>query len=76
MMKKLMTVVAMVMLVVHALAESEVVDGVTWCYEIANGKATIVQGTMPCVGEMTVPETLGACPVTAIGRSAFEKKKD
>ena len=35
MMKKLMTVVAMVMLVVHALAESEVVDGVTWCDEIA-----------------------------------------
>ena len=31
---------------------------------------------MPCVGEMTVPETLGACPVTAIGRSAFEKKKE
>ena len=54
-----------------AFADTEVVDGVTWTYTIANGEATISGGS-PAQGDLTVPGVLGGYPVTAIGRNAFE----
>ncbi len=56
------------------------VNGYKWCYQVENGKATIVYSgnlyNQPAVapqpsGAVTVPSTLGGCPVTAIGDYAF-----
>ena len=64
------------------LADTEVVDGITWTYTISNGEAT-VQGSIyyastrnPCIpkttaGSIRVPAILGGCPVTALGPDAF-----
>lgn len=73
-MKKLL--MALMLMPLMALAEMEIVDGVMWSYVVANGKATIMSGTTPCVGEMAVPDTLGGCPVTAIGGDAFSSKNE
>lgn len=73
---KLMAAVVALATAFAASAETAIIDGVTWSYSVSNGKATITSGTTPCVGEMTVPETLGGCPVTAIGNSAFNGKNE
>jgi len=51
-----------------ASAATAVVDGITWTYDVVEGKARIVNGNYS--GEITVPESLGGRPVT-IGMYAF-----
>ena len=53
-----------------ALANSEVVDGVTWCYSISGSGATITSGGS-YEGDLVVPSQLGGRNVTSIGSSAF-----
>ena len=61
----------------NAWAASEIVDGVTWNYTVSNGKASVYKGSSsPAIptltkGALTIPATLGGCPVTSIGSSAF-----
>ena len=51
--------------------------GITWYYETLDGKATIIKGDGEVAvspapsGVLTIPATLGGCPVTAIGYWAF-----
>jgi len=68
-------------------ADTEVVDGIEWTYTINNGEATIENKSVggcgiptveysPAVptstsGQITIPSTLGKCPVVHIGNSAF-----
>ena len=59
-------------------AQTEVVDGVTWSFTVANGHATIESGAdkTPAIsattsGDLTIPSTLGGYPVTSIGTVAF-----
>jgi hypothetical protein len=65
-----------------APAETETVDGVSWTYSIADGRATIGSGTWnvsavsPASGAISVPSVLGGCPVTAIGNWAFQNCTD
>ena len=73
---KLMMAMVAAGAILAARAATEIVDGVTWSYSVSNGKATISSGTTPCVGEMTVPDTLGGCPVTRIGYGAFREKNE
>ena len=62
-----------------ALAESEVVNGVTWYYgtftEYVNGQnrtyAYITSGADKYSGNLTVPDTLGGYQVRRVGGSAF-----
>ena len=61
--------------VIPASADTQVVDGITWTYTIANGTAS-VGGGEPAVptsttGTISIPSTLGRCPVTSIGEGAF-----
>ena len=59
---------------------TEKVDGLTWHYQIENGKATIHNGTETAahyyngsdpVGVLTIPSKLGGKPVAVIGDNAF-----
>lgn len=76
-MKKLMMVMSVALLALGASAATEDVDGVTWYYEVfydySSGKncARIISGSDKYVGALTIPSTLGDCPVTSIGYSAF-----
>ena len=52
------------------------VDGVKWTYTVKDGTASIGDGFGVAIppstsGEITIPSTLGGCPVTRIGDHAF-----
>ena len=70
-MKKI--VMALVLMPLMALAyETEIVDGIEWKYTISDGKATVGDGWSSAIsssttGAITIPSTLGGCPVTSIG---------
>lgn len=66
-------IMLLALLGVHsAFALSEVVDGFTWQYTVANGRATIAQGGVsPAKGRIVIPSKLGGYPVTAIAYYAF-----
>lgn len=55
------------------VAETEVVNGVTWNYQIVQGEAVISAPAIPetTQGAITIPECLGGLPVTAIEHNAF-----
>ena len=60
------------------MAATEVVDGITWTYTVSGGKASVGRGSSssPAVptsttGAITIPSTLGGCPVTSIGEASF-----
>ncbi len=57
-----------------ARAASETVNGITWNYTVSNGKATLTKPAVPknTTGAITIPSTLGGCPVTDIGIWAFK----
>ena len=51
--------------------------GITWTYQISAGSATIKNGYSSAIptttaGHLTIPATLGGCPVVHIGSCAFE----
>ena len=50
--------------------QEQEVDGRTWRYELQDGYATVL-GASPATGDVTIPGSLGGCPVTSIGDSAF-----
>ncbi|MBR6802846.1 MAG: leucine-rich repeat protein [Kiritimatiellae bacterium] len=58
-------------------ADTAVVDGITWTYQVSNGKAQIYKNaSSPAIpsntsGAITIPDKLGGYSVTSIGRSAF-----
>ena len=54
-----------------AFAATEVVDGIEWTYFIDNGEATVGGILTSTSGAITLPSTLGGCPVTSIGDYAF-----
>lgn len=74
-MKKLVLMVVAVGAILAALADTEIVDGVTWSYYISNGRATVT-GASPCVGKVVIPSKLGGCDVAVIGEKAFESKAE
>ena len=77
-MKRLLMAIALVSL--EAGAESEIVDGVTWYYETFSGEsdtcARIVAGNERYAGDLTIPPSLGGCPVTSVGSTSFYGHKD
>ncbi len=74
----LLAVIAGVAVALSARAASETVGGVEWQYTLSDGKATITSGDdwSPAIpsstaGALSIPSTLGGCPVVAIGYGAF-----
>ncbi|MDD6031172.1 MAG: hypothetical protein PUE68_10165, partial [Kiritimatiellae bacterium] len=57
--------------VLAAAAETEVVDGVAWLYEPGADGVTLVRGDPAYAGDLVVPATLGGRPVTSIDTFAF-----
>ena len=73
--------------VLRAPADTETVDGVAWTYTVSGGTASIGDGSLHwdagderghgsaipagTAGAVSIPSTLGGCPVTAIGDYAF-----
>ena len=76
-MKKLMTlIVAAFAFVLPIFADTETVDGIEWNYTLRDGEATIYNGGSASIptsttGAITIPLSLGDCPVTSIGEYAF-----
>ena len=57
-------------------ADTEDVDGIVWTYSVIDGKAVIQNGRSPAIpasttGAITIPSSLGGCPVSSIGSNAF-----
>ena len=52
-------------------ASTATVGGVIYKYTVASGEATITGATVGSKTAITVPSTLGGCPVTSIGVEAF-----
>ena len=72
--KGVFTVVAMsASLSVFALTET--VNGITWTYTVSNGGASLAPTAVSTStsGAITIPSTLGGCPVTSIGAYAFSR---
>ena len=74
-MKLRFAILAVLMTVAQVWAEtqSEIVDGVTWYYSVLSDTAEITSGSIQYVGSLTIPSTLGGCPVTSIGQYAFSR---
>lgn len=53
-----------------ALADTETVAGVAWSYDVSDGTATVT-GASGMSGTVSMPDSLGGLPVTAIGEGAF-----
>ena len=49
---------------------TQVVEGVTWVYEITEKRAKVIMAE-PTTGDLKIPPRLGNCPVTSIGDEAF-----
>lgn len=60
-----------VMIMLFALSASAATEGI-YTYEIVNEEAIIIDVPTSTKGAVNIPSTLGAYPVTTIGRSAFE----
>lgn len=54
-----------------AVAPSQAAETAPYTYTIEDNRATITSIATNATGELVVPATLGNCPVTALGRSAF-----
>jgi len=75
-MKKLMLFALVLCSIARANCETATIDGVTWTYTVADGTARIGGGDDSAVdqttsGAITIPSTLGGCPVRIIGKYAF-----
>lgn len=75
--KYLMTLMLMPLML---LAESETVNGITWTYTVRDGTAEVGTGSYwdwtsaissTTSGSISIPVTLGQCPVTSVGDCAF-----
>lgn len=56
---------------------TETADGITWTYTVnADDGGVTLTGADPASGQLTIPDTLGGRPVTAIGYRAFAERTD
>lgn len=77
-MKRLIAISVFVMASAIGHAASETVNGITWTYKVANGVASVGDGSSVSTavpkttsGSLIIPSTLGGYLVTSIGSSAF-----
>ena len=70
----LLGVLAAALLILCCLLPADAETYGDFTYSVSDGKATVTKYT-GSGGDVTVPETLGGCPVTAIGACAFQGRK-
>lgn len=77
-MKKIIPICIVLMTSVD-YAATQYVNGITWTYTVANGKASIGDGSSASravsvltSGGVTIPDSLGGCPVASIRSCAFD----
>ena len=63
-------IMALALMPLMALADTEKVGDVTWTYKVVSEEVTI-KGVEPCTGKLEIPQTLGGHPVSIIGVAAF-----
>ena len=73
---KAMVAVAAIAVSFVALAETEVVDGITWTYTVNGDEVQIGDGSNAAIptdtaGAVVIPSELGGKPVTSLGRKSF-----
>jgi len=78
MLSAMVTMLAAMVMSLQSFADTENVDGIEWTYTITDGEATVGGGDwgdnavpQDTSGAITIPSTLGKCPVTRIGNTAF-----
>ena len=62
---------ALLILPLSTFADMEVVDGIEWSFSVTDGEATVLSAAEGASGAISIPSTLGGCPVTRIGNCAF-----
>ena len=67
----LMTLGGALLATPHIYAATETVDGIEWTYTVSDGEASVSAAPDSVSGAMSIPSTLGGCPVTCIGNNAF-----
>ena len=56
---------------------TETADGITWTYTVNDDDGGVtLTGADPASDQLTIPDTLGSRPVTAIGYRAFAERTD
>ena len=70
-MKKFLLALCLLMGYATLHADTAIVNGITWSYQVSNGKAEIYGISSSASGKLTIPEKLDGYPVTSIGISAF-----
>ena len=73
---KAMVAVAMVAVSFASMAETEVVDGITWTYTVTGDEVQIGDGSNAAIptdtaGAVVIPSELGGKPVTSLGYKSF-----
>lgn len=74
---RLLAAVAVCLLPLSSLSDTETVDGITWRYSIANNEARIFGNSYSAAidssvsGDISIPDRLGGSPVVCIGNYAF-----
>lgn len=69
--------VTLLVAALSVVADTETVDGIEWTYTVVSGKAKIYKGEWSAAirtsttGAITIPSSLGDCPVANIGDYAF-----
>ena len=71
------TLLLQAVVVTPLLADTAIVNGITWTFTVTNGEAMIGDGMSVAIststpGEVAIPSTLGGFPVTSIGHNAFQ----
>ena len=66
---------AAIVLAGTAQADTEMVAGFEWTYELVNDKTATITNTECFAGSVVIPSKLGGKPVTAIGPNVFKDKE-
>ena len=69
----ILSVIIMMFTVLYSVADTAIVNGIRWTYEVSDGNVLLRQGAVSdsIIGTLTIPSLLAGYPVTRVGGYAF-----